>query len=149
MSINVKAVAKAVRIAPRKVGEVASLVKGRTVEDALVILEHTPRRSANAVAKVISSAAANAENNHKLDPKTLVIETISVGNGFALKRFRPAAHGRALPYKKMTSNITVIVSGSEKRVTPKKAAAKKAEAGKKTETTKTAEKSSSAKKEEK
>ena len=120
-SSNVKAVAKQVRMSPRKVTEVASLVQGRKVEDALAILEHTPRRAAQPVAKTIASAAANAENNHKLDPKTLVVTAVEVGQGLAFKRFRPAAHGRALPYKKMTSNISVTVSGSEKVKKPKKA----------------------------
>jgi large subunit ribosomal protein L22 len=134
MSITVKAVAKAVRMSPRKVYEVASLVQGRSVADALVILEHTPRRAAQPVYKVIASAAANAEHNHKLDPKTLMIANLEVGQGFALKRFRPAAHGRALPYKKMTSNITVAVTGAEK--------VKKAPKAKSTTTTKTTEKKS-------
>ena len=127
----VKAVANAVRMSPRKVGEVASLVQGRTVEDALTILEHVPRRAALPVYKVVASAAANAENNHKMDPKTLSIKSIEVGQGFALKRFRPAAHGRALPYKKMTSNITVWIDGSMKKTKGKKTAEKNADTTKK------------------
>lgn len=111
-------------MSPRKVAEVASLVQGYRIEDALTILEHTPRRAALPVSKVIASAAANAENNDKLDPKTLVVTSVEVGQGFALKRFRPAAHGRALPYKKMTSNIKVTVTGSEKVKKPKKTSAK-------------------------
>lgn len=146
MSNIVKASATGVKSAPRKVGEVASLVKGRTVEDALVILDHVPRRSAQAISKVIASAAANAENNYKLDPKSLRINTIIVSTGFALKRFRPAAHGRALPFKRMTSNIFVTLEGSEKK-TAKKTAAKKADTTSETKDTKPAEKSSSAKKE--
>ena len=111
---TVKAVTKQVQMSPRKVTEVASLVQGRTVDEALTILENTPRRAAQPVSKTIASAAANAENNNKLDPKTLVVTSVQVGQGFPLKRFRPAAHGRALPYKKMTTIITVQVTGSEK-----------------------------------
>ncbi len=118
---TVQAITKQVRMAPRKVTQVASLIKGRTVEDALVILEHTPRRAALAVSKTVNSAAANAEHNHKLDPKTLTISSIEIGQGFAMKRYRPAAHGRALPYKKMTSNIKVVLSGTEKVKKPKAA----------------------------
>lgn len=129
-SVDVKAVAKEVRMSPRKVAEVASLVQGRSVEDALTILDHTPRRAALPVSKTIASAAANAENNNKLDPKTLVVSSVQVGQGFAMKRFRPAAHGRALPYKKMSSNITVVVTGSEKVKKPKKTDEKKADAKK-------------------
>ncbi len=124
-TVKVKAVAKQVRMSPRKVAEVASMVQNCSVEDALTILEHTPRRAAQPVSKTIASAAANAENNNRLDPKTLVVSAVEVGQGFALKRFRPAAHGRALPYKKMTSNISVTVTGSEKVKKPKKTDDKK------------------------
>jgi large subunit ribosomal protein L22 len=107
----VRAIAKGVRMSPRKVGVVAALVRGRTVADALVILEHTPRRSADPVREVIKSASANAEHNHNLKPQTLRIVEISVTPGSRLKRFRPAAHGRALPYQRKTSHIRVVVDG--------------------------------------
>lgn len=115
----VQSVAKGIKISPRKVGVVAALVRNRTVEDALVILQHTPRRAAQPVAKAIASAKANAENNHNLKPDTLVIDEIYVNPGTRLKRYRPAARGRALPYQKRTSNVTVRVVGEE-RVAKKK-----------------------------
>ena len=124
-STSVKAVAKGVRMSPRKVGVVAALVRGRTVADALTILEHTPRRSALAVRKAIESARANAEHNHGLKPATLQIITNNVTPGPRLKRYRPAAHGRALPFQRKTSHITVIVDG-EVREVKKPAAAKPA-----------------------
>jgi large subunit ribosomal protein L22 len=105
-------------MSPRKVGVVASLVRGRTVADALTILEHTPRRSATAVKKTILSAKANADHNHNIKPDTLQIVAITVTPGPRLKRFRPAAHGRALPFQRRTSHITVIVDG-EARVAKK------------------------------
>jgi large subunit ribosomal protein L22 len=114
----VKAIARGVHMSPRKVGVVASLVRGRTVADALTILEHTPRRSATAVKKTILSAKANADHNHNLKPDTLQIVAITVTPGPRLKRFRPAAHGRALPFQRRTSHITVIVDG-EARVAKK------------------------------
>lgn len=114
-----RAVAKGVSLAPRKVSLVAHLVRGRSVADALVILEHTPKRAAIPVAKAIKSAAANATNTHGIDGKTLVIDTLTVTAGPRLKRYKPAAHGRALPFMKRTSHITVVVAGSEK---PKRAA---------------------------
>jgi large subunit ribosomal protein L22 len=120
--MSVQAVARGVRMSPRKVGVVASLVRGRTVAEALTILEHTPRRSAVPVRKVIESARANADHNHKMKPDTLRIVSITVTPGASLKRYRPAAHGRALPFQRNSSHITVIVDG-EKRVP--KAAAKK------------------------
>jgi large subunit ribosomal protein L22 len=122
----VKAIAKGVSMSPRKVGVVASLVRGRTVADALAILEHTPRRSALPVRDVIKSAKANAEHNHNLKPDTLRIIEISVSPGQRLKRYRPAAHGRALPFQRRTSHIRVVVDG-EVRVA-KKPATKKEEA---------------------
>jgi len=111
-------------MSPRKVGVVAGLVRGRTVADALTILEHTPRRSALAVKKTILSAQANAEHNHGLKPDTLNIVAITVTPGPRLKRFRPAAHGRALPFMRRTSHITVIVDG-EARGAKKAVAANK------------------------
>jgi len=107
----VKAVAKGVRLSPRKVAVVASLVRGRSVEDALTILSHTPRRSAVAVTKVIKSAKANADHNHNYKPATLQIIEIGVTPGPRLKRYRPAAHGRALPFQRKTSHIRVVVDG--------------------------------------
>src|SRR5690348_4575717 len=107
----VQAIAKGVRLSPRKVSIVAQLVRGRSVADALVILEHTPRRTADAVRKVVASAQANADNNHNLKPDTLRIVEISVTPGPRLKRYRPAAHGRALPFQRKTRHIRVVVDG--------------------------------------
>jgi len=112
-------------MSPRKVGVVAGLVRGRTVADALVILSHTPRASALPVMKVIESARANADHNHMLKPDTLRIVEISVTPGVRLKRYRPAARGRALPFQRRTSHIHVVVDG-EKRVPKKPAATVKA-----------------------
>jgi large subunit ribosomal protein L22 len=124
MSIEVKAIAKGVRQSPRKVSVVASLVRGRTVADALAILAHAPRRAALPVQKAIASAAANAENNHNLKPDTLKIVQLNVTAGPRIKRFRPAAHGRALPFQRKSSHILVVVTGEMRQ---KKTAAKSAE----------------------
>ncbi len=115
MNKEVKAIAKGVRQSPRKVSVVAALVRGRTVADALVILDHAPRRSALAVSKVIASAKANAEHNHNLKPDTLIITEINVTAGPRIKRFRPAAHGRALPFQRKSSHIRVVVTGEERQ----------------------------------
>lgn len=119
-----KAAAKGVRMSPRKVGVVAALVRGRSVADAVTILEHTPRRAALPVKKVIESARANADYNHDYKPDSLKIVSISVTPGARLKRFRPAAHGRALPFQYKTSHIFVEVDG-EKRAPKKPATSKK------------------------
>lgn len=122
--MSVQATAKGVRMSPRKVAVVAALVRGRTVEDALTILEHTPRRSALAVSKVIASAKANADHNHGLKPGTLTITEITVNHGPRLKRFRPAAHGRALPFMRRTSHIKVTVDGEARQLKTVKPTAK-------------------------
>ncbi|HSW37214.1 MAG TPA: 50S ribosomal protein L22 [Candidatus Saccharimonadales bacterium] len=114
--MSVKAAAKGVRMSPRKVGVVAALVRGRSVADALVILEHTPRRSAVAVRKVIESARANADHNHGLKPDSLQITEISVTPGSRLKRFRPISHGRAHPFQRQTSHIYVTVDGDKREI---------------------------------
>lgn len=127
-SVKVRAYAKGIDLAPRKVSIVASLVRNRTVADALVILEHVPRRSALPIKKAIESAKANATNNHGLDGKTLVISTMSVTVGNRLKRFKPHMRGMALPFQKKTSNILVEVTGTEKpKKKPATAAAKTAD----------------------
>ena len=119
---TVRSYARGVDLAPRKVSIVASLVRGRSVADALVILDHTTRRAAKPVAKAISSAQASAVNNHGLDAKSLTISTISVTAGPRLKRFKPHMRGMALPFQKKTSHILVEVTGTEK---PKKKPAAK------------------------
>lgn len=129
--MSVKAAAKGVRMSPRKVQVVAALVRGRSVADAITILEHTPRRAALPVKKVIESARANADYNHNYKPDSLQISSISVTPGARLKRFRPAAHGRALPFQYKTSHIYVVVDGEQRA--PKKPIAKKTEESKKEE----------------
>jgi large subunit ribosomal protein L22 len=114
-----------VRISPRKVAEVAALVRGRNVADALTILDFTPRRAAGPVRDAVKSAAANAEHNHSYKPGTLEIIEISVTAGPRLKRYIPAARGRARRFQRKTSHIKVIVDGQKREA--KKPAAKTSE----------------------
>ncbi len=129
-STTVRAYAKGVDLAPRKVSIVASLVRNRTVADALVILDHVPRRSALPIKKAIQSATANA-TEAGLDSKTLKITKLSVTVGKRLKRFKPHMRGMALPFQKKSSNILVEVSGVEKPKKKPAAPAKKAETAEK------------------
>jgi large subunit ribosomal protein L22 len=122
----VKAESKGVRMSPRKVGIVASLVRGRTVADALVILQNVPRRAAVPVIKTIKSAQANATHNHNYKAEGLRIVEITVNHGPRTKRFRPAAMGRALPFQKRTSHIRVLLDGEQRAAKPA-AKAEKAE----------------------
>lgn len=112
---------KGVRISPRKIAVVAALVRGRSVDDALTILDYTPRRAAGPVKEAIKSAAANAEHNHSYKPASLEIMEISVTSGPRLKRFMPAARGRARRFQRKTSHIKVVVDG---QIREKKPAAK-------------------------
>jgi large subunit ribosomal protein L22 len=102
---------KGVRISPRKVAVVADLVRGRSVKDALTILDYTPRRAAGPVKEAVKSAAANAEHNDSYKPDSLEIIEISVTSGPRLKRFMPAARGRARKFQRKTSHIRVVVDG--------------------------------------
>lgn len=114
MPVYVKAQAKGIVMTPRKIGLVASLVRGRSVNAALVILEHTPKRAALPLIKVINSAKANAGNNHNVIIDNLMISELHVSPGPRMKRFRPVARGSAHPYQKRTTHLTVVVSGEEK-----------------------------------
>jgi len=125
---EVQAISKGIRMSPRKIGLVASLVRDRSVADALIILAHTPKRAAKPVAKAIASAKANAINNHGLAEDGLMITTLQVTAGETMKRWKPAAQGRALPIAKRSSHVRVIVTGEPK---PKKAAVAKPAATKK------------------
>ncbi|MGX9136451.1 50S ribosomal protein L22 [Rummeliibacillus sp. JY-2-4R] len=105
-----KAIARTVRIAPRKVRLVVDLIRGKQVGEAVAILRHTPKAASPVVEKVLKSAVANAEHNYDLDVNNLVISEVFVDEGPTLKRFRPRAQGRASAINKRTSHITLVVS---------------------------------------
>ena len=117
--MQVKAQAKALRSSPRKLGLVAGLVRGTSVEEAMTILEHTPRRAAGMLREVIKAAQANAEHNFSLDPKQLDIKTILVNPGFRLKRYRAGSRGMARPITHRSSSVTVIVEDKPKKTEPR------------------------------
>jgi len=107
---EVKATAKYIRIAPRKVRIVMNLVRGKSVNDALAILKFTPKVGADAVEKVLRSAVANAENNFDMDVDRLFISSAFVDQGPTLKRIHPRSRGQAFKILKHTSHITVAVN---------------------------------------
>jgi large subunit ribosomal protein L22 len=102
-------------MSPTKARRVIDLVRGKSVEQALDILRWAPQEASEPVAKVIASAAANAQNNEGLDPTTLVVATIYADGGPTAKRIRPRAQGRAFRIRKRTSHITVIVESRPSR----------------------------------
>ena len=110
MAQEVKATAKYIRIAPRKVRIVMNLVRGKSVADALAILKFTPKVGADAVEKVLRSAIANAENDFDMDVDRLFISSAFVDQGPTLKRIHPRSRGQAFKILKHTSHITVAVN---------------------------------------
>lgn len=108
--MQAKAIAKSVRIAPRKVRLVVDLIRGKDVAEAIAILKHTQRGASPVVEKVLNSAIANAEHNYELDTDNLVISEAYVNEGATMKRFRPRAQGSASKINKRTSHITVVVT---------------------------------------
>ena len=111
--MKVKAVANDVGISPQKVRLVVNMIRGKRVDEALTILRFMPTPTAKAVAKVIKSAVANAENNFQMSPTELRITDIFADKGHTLKRFRPQSRGRISPILKRSSNITVFVAEEE------------------------------------
>lgn len=111
------AVAKArfVRVSASKARRVIDLVRGKSVSEALDILRWAPQAASEPVAKVIASAAANAQNNNGLDPATLVVATVYADEGPTAKRVRPRAQGRAFRIRRRTSHITVVVESRPAR----------------------------------
>ena len=111
MKANAKA--KHVRQSPYKVRRVLDLVRGLPVDDARVVLQHTPRRAADPILKCLDSAVANAEHNLAADADELVVVEAFADEGPTLKRWRPRARGRATRIRKRTSHITITVADSE------------------------------------
>lgn len=108
--MQAKAVARNVRIAPRKARLVIDLIRGKSVEEAFAILRFTPRAASPIIEKVLKSAVANAEHNYNLDTTNLVVESAFVDEGPTLKRYMPRAMGRASRINKRTSHITLVVN---------------------------------------
>ncbi len=111
-SEQVKAVAKYVRMSPRKVRRVLDQIRGKSYRDALIILEFMPYKACEPIIKVLRSAVANAEHNNGLDPAALVISEAFADAGPTLRRFRPRAQGRAYQIRKPTCHITIAVAPS-------------------------------------
>ena len=111
--MEVKATAKYVGVSAQKLSLLANMVRGRNVNEALGMLSLSPSPSARALAKVIKSAAANAENNYQMVPADLKIVKLFVNQGSTLKRIRAQARGRVSPILRHTSHITAVVDMEE------------------------------------
>jgi len=106
----VRAKARYVRTAPRKVRIVADQIRGLDVEAAIALLSFSPRGASEPVLKLLRSAAANAENNFDLDPEEMRISSISVDEGPTMRRYRPRARGRATRIEKRSSHINIALT---------------------------------------
>jgi len=138
-----KAVARNIRVSPRKLNLVAQQIRGQKVDRALNVLTFSEKRIAGVVKKALQSAIANAENNHDLDVDDLVVAEASVGKNLVMKRFHARARGNAGGIEKFFSQITIVVEEKreEKTEEAKPAAGKgKAKAGAKTSAKKPAAK---------
>ena len=111
--MEAKAIARYVRVSPRKARIVVDLIRGKSVVRACEILAFTNRGVAETVEKTLNSAVANAENQHHVRPESLVVKTAYVDEGPTLKRIRPRAKGSASRINKRTSHITIIVAPRE------------------------------------
>ena len=107
---SAKAMARTVRVSPRKTRLVLDLIRGKNVADAIVILKFTAIKAARIVEKTLNSAIANAENNFGLEKANLVVSEAFANEGPTMKRFRPRAKGSASPINKRTTHVTVVVS---------------------------------------
>ena len=107
--MEAKAVAKHIRIAPRKIRIVINLIRGKNVAEAFAILKHVPKVGSEVVLKVLKSAIANAEHNCDMNSDNLIVSKIFVDQGPTLKRVHPRSRGQAFKILKHTSHVTVVV----------------------------------------
>lgn len=110
IEMEVRALSKNVRISPEKARHVARLLQGKSVTDALAIVDLSPRKAARLFSVTLRSAVANAENNADLKRQNLFVKTAVVGAGPIIKRFRPKARGSAGRIRKRTSHLEIVLS---------------------------------------
>lgn len=107
--MEAKAVAKHIRIAPRKVRIVIDLIRGKDVGEAFAILKHVPKVGSEVIEKVLKSAVANAEHNYDMNSDSLYVAEAYVDQGPTLKRIHPRSRGQAFKILKRTSHISIVV----------------------------------------
>ena len=105
-----KAVARMIRVSPRKLNLVAGLIRGRSAQDAVATLTFSKRRIAQQVKKTLESAIANAENNHQLDVDRLIVTRAEVGRSVVMRRFHARGRGRAARVEKWFSHLKIVVA---------------------------------------
>ncbi len=118
-----QAIARNIRVSPRKLNLVAGLIRGRSAQDAVATLTFSKRRIAHTVRKTLESAIANAENNHQLDVDRLVVARAEVGRSVVMKRFQARGRGRAARVEKWFSHLKIVVAEQAQAAEPKQEAA--------------------------
>ena len=108
--MEARAILRYARISPRKVSIVMDLIRNKPLDEALAILQYTPKAACEPLLKLVKSAAANAENNFNMDPEKLVVTQVFATPGPILKRMMPRAQGRAYRINKRTSHVTLAVA---------------------------------------
>ena len=108
--MEAKAHLRYVRISPRKVQIICDLIRGKRVAQATAILMNTPKAASEPLLKLMKSAAANAENNHGMDPEKLYVSQVFATPGPIIKRMMPRAQGRGYRINKRTSHVTIAVA---------------------------------------
>ena len=111
--MEARATLRYARISPRKVGIVMDLIRNKPLDEALAILQYTPKAACEPLLKLVNSAAANAENNFNMDRNSLYVAECYVCPGPTLKRIMPRDHGRAYRILKLTSHMTVVLKEKE------------------------------------
>ncbi len=111
--MEARAIARYLRVSPFKARQVADLIRGKDVDEAVGILRYTNKKSAPLISKVLKSAIANAEHNYDMDTDALYVSEIFIDEGPIIKRMRPRAYGRADIRRHRTSHITVVVRERE------------------------------------
>ena len=107
--MEARAIAKHIRIAPRKIRIVVDLIRGKNIGEAFAILKFKPKVGAEVVGKVLKSAVANAEENYDMNVDNLYVSEVFVDQGPTLKRIHPRSRGQAFKILKRTSHVTVVV----------------------------------------
>lgn len=111
--MEVQALTKYARMSPKKLREVARVIRGLPAAKAADVLRFTPRKSARLIAKTLQSAIANAENNHNLNSDRLVVDKAVVEQGTPMRRFKAGPRGSGMAYKKRTAHIRIVLAEVE------------------------------------
>ncbi len=122
--MQIKSITRFIRVSPRRARNVADLIRGLSVGEAVGVIQYTPTKAAGIISKTLQSAIANAKAQKIEDVDSMKVEKITVDGGPIIRRFIARAMGRATRIRKRTAHITIIINEVEKKVAPEKTTAK-------------------------